>query len=519
MIIYTMEILVYGGRIMKKRIFSLAVVMTMIIISYTVTVNAEENAKAVPTVEPAAININGTTEQPDIEPTKEPVSDDILMMYIDSYASYKNDEYKQIDENNFQVSPIIAHERTLVPARFVAETFDCTVDWNGDSKEVTIKNDNHIIKCCLDDEEMTVDGKKITLDVPAQIVNDRTMLPLRALAENLGRTVDYYKGLIVIGSEKSVKLAMQSDLDNIIWEKFKCRMKLKKELKNRNRVYEFSGVAEYNDKAMRVIWPATNGVAEWRTGNIPCTEIPFGNEQDIYAFTVYNNKIYYNDNILAGSDFTWSAKIGVCDMNGRNNKILTDDAACANGMIANDKLYYTAYCDNNDEWTINEYGRGDGDLNVVDLNTGEKRTLIKGKQNNSNNAAILYKIYDDVIIYSNGYSPKMYCWFDMVTGESGDIDLKEINYHHYNNAENNIYFYGSDDYKELRVHYNETGEDHPLVNSENMLSVESISDKYIYYTEIVNCTGKNIMGTNGYARGHILTHYRTVNRVKRPDVQ
>ena len=146
----------------------------------------------------------------------DPVNDDLLMMYIDSYASYKNNEYSQIDEDNYQVTPVISDSRTLVPARFVAEAFDCEVLWDGEMQEVTITDIDHTIKCRINSTAITVDGEEILLDVPAQIINDRTMLPLRALAENLDRAVDYYNGLIVIGSESSVKTTMQQDIYTII---------------------------------------------------------------------------------------------------------------------------------------------------------------------------------------------------------------------------------------------------------------------------------------------------------------
>ena len=82
--------------------------------------------------------------------------------------------------------------RTLVPARGVFEAMDCTVGWNADEYTVTVSNEElkKEILLTIDDTAMAVvtDGKEEvkTLDVPATLMNDRTMIPLRAVSEALG---------------------------------------------------------------------------------------------------------------------------------------------------------------------------------------------------------------------------------------------------------------------------------------------------------------------------------------------
>ena len=87
--------------------------------------------------------------------------------------------------------------RTLVPARGVFEAMDCTVSWDAEEYKVTINNEalKKEIVLTIDDTLMSVatDGKKEskTLEVPAQIMNDRTMIPLRAVSEALGCEVGW----------------------------------------------------------------------------------------------------------------------------------------------------------------------------------------------------------------------------------------------------------------------------------------------------------------------------------------
>jgi len=62
----------------------------------------------------------------------------IIELWIDNPKAKVNDETKWIDPNNHNVKPIIINQRTMLPLRFVAESLGCTVDWNPDTKTITI---------------------------------------------------------------------------------------------------------------------------------------------------------------------------------------------------------------------------------------------------------------------------------------------------------------------------------------------------------------------------------------------
>lgn len=87
-----------------------------------------------------------------------------------------------------------ANNRTQIPVRAVAEMLDCSVDWNGDNKTATITNENgDIIKLTLDSDIMIVSDKQIKMDTAAIIKDNRTYIPVRFVAEALGMEVEWIK--------------------------------------------------------------------------------------------------------------------------------------------------------------------------------------------------------------------------------------------------------------------------------------------------------------------------------------
>ena len=89
------------------------------------------------------------------------------------------------------VAPIIRFDRTMLPARFVAENLGAEVSWDNESKKVTVKKDTTEIILYIGSDEAFVNGEKKLLDSAAFIENDRTYTPLRFIAENLGADVNW----------------------------------------------------------------------------------------------------------------------------------------------------------------------------------------------------------------------------------------------------------------------------------------------------------------------------------------
>ncbi|MTI68585.1 MAG: AMIN domain-containing protein [Firmicutes bacterium] len=91
------------------------------------------------------------------------------------------------------VPPVLYNERTLVPVRFVANYLNADIKWNGEDKEVYIKTALDEILLTIDSSDVIINGekRKISYNVPAKIINDRTMVPLRFVSEALGFKVGW----------------------------------------------------------------------------------------------------------------------------------------------------------------------------------------------------------------------------------------------------------------------------------------------------------------------------------------
>lgn len=88
--------------------------------------------------------------------------------------------------------PAIVDERTLVPVRGVFEKMGFVIDWDK-SGTATLEDADNIIQITANDDKMYVNGEAIALEVPARIMNERMMLPLRAISESVGAKVQWYQ--------------------------------------------------------------------------------------------------------------------------------------------------------------------------------------------------------------------------------------------------------------------------------------------------------------------------------------
>jgi|GEM_PF-1015754 len=172
-----------------------------------------------------------TNEAPEViaPPAKTPAPNKALASLGDGVAllvgnstAYAKNALTKVDVENTSVVPTIAPgDRTLVPVRFISEGFGADVDWDGDTKTVTVKLDGKVISLVIDSNEIVVDGTAKELDVPAQIIEDRTMIPLRAMAESIGKEVFWDpRGLILI-TTRVIDASADSDLIEAMLETLK----------------------------------------------------------------------------------------------------------------------------------------------------------------------------------------------------------------------------------------------------------------------------------------------------------
>lgn len=114
------------------------------------------------------------------------------------------------NEVEFDVPPVIRSNRTLIPVRAVTTALGAQVDWTPSEPNIvkitkTVMNDTgseerKVIIINLDTEKVTVNGAAAELDVPPMLIGNRTMVPVRFIAESFNMKInwDTYVGGIVI---------------------------------------------------------------------------------------------------------------------------------------------------------------------------------------------------------------------------------------------------------------------------------------------------------------------------------
>ncbi|MDD3168256.1 MAG: N-acetylmuramoyl-L-alanine amidase family protein [Eubacteriales bacterium] len=89
------------------------------------------------------------------------------------------------------VPPVIIKERTLIPARAVFESMGATVNWDEDARIVEITMGTSNVLLTIDSSTAFVNGASVTMEVPAMIIDGRTLIPVRFVAESLSCGVDW----------------------------------------------------------------------------------------------------------------------------------------------------------------------------------------------------------------------------------------------------------------------------------------------------------------------------------------
>lgn len=87
--------------------------------------------------------------------------------------------------------PIVVNGRTLVPLRSIFESLGVAPEWDGSQNLVTATSGAMSVQLKIGESSALVNGKDVRLDAPATIVNGRTMVPARFIAEALGANVQW----------------------------------------------------------------------------------------------------------------------------------------------------------------------------------------------------------------------------------------------------------------------------------------------------------------------------------------
>lgn len=104
-----------------------------------------------------------------------------------------NNKVVQLDGEKLKLdqAPAEVNDRTMVPIRFIAEAFGGDVKWDPKQKKTTIYLGNKMLELWNGNNEMVFTGKRVTTDVGPRLMNNLTMVPLRVIAEELNWKVGW----------------------------------------------------------------------------------------------------------------------------------------------------------------------------------------------------------------------------------------------------------------------------------------------------------------------------------------
>ncbi len=112
-----------------------------------------------------------------------------ITMQIGNPVMTVNGEEKAIDEQG--TAPVIIDNRTLLPVRAIVEEIGGGVAWDEETRTVLLGYKDDIIILEADNHTAYLNESKRELDVAPTVINDRTMLPIRFIANGFGFDVDW----------------------------------------------------------------------------------------------------------------------------------------------------------------------------------------------------------------------------------------------------------------------------------------------------------------------------------------
>jgi len=88
----------------------------------------------------------------------------------------------------------VVQGRTMVPLRGVFEAIGAYVEYDEENRVITAKRDNEVLELRMGDKVAKKNGAEILMDTTPTVIDGTTMVPLRFISESLGAKVEYDKG-------------------------------------------------------------------------------------------------------------------------------------------------------------------------------------------------------------------------------------------------------------------------------------------------------------------------------------
>ena len=114
-----------------------------------------------------------------------------IIMKVDSKNMDVNGVTVEVDPGR-KTAPVLIDDRTMIPARALTEAIGGKVGWNETAQSVTLSVAGNTVVMVINQKEYAINGAKRTMDVAPILLGERTLIPLRFAAEALGCNVKWF---------------------------------------------------------------------------------------------------------------------------------------------------------------------------------------------------------------------------------------------------------------------------------------------------------------------------------------
>jgi len=126
-----------------------------------------------------------------------------IMMFVGNPHMNVNNVWEGIDPPSNVTAPVINAGRTMIPIRAIIEAMGGTAQWDSSDRRADLRSHGNHVQMWLGQRDVQVNGAPNEMDVVPEVVNDRTLIPLRFVAEFLGSHVEW------IGSQRMIVVVFE----------------------------------------------------------------------------------------------------------------------------------------------------------------------------------------------------------------------------------------------------------------------------------------------------------------------
>lgn len=147
-------------------------------------------------------------------------------------------------EKSIDVAPCIRDGRTYLPLRAAANAvgiMDSDINWNAETQTVSLKKDNTVLSFIVGSKEMRINQSTVNMDVPAEMIEGRVMLPIKWLAQALNCDTTWDSGTQTVKIKPLETLRRPGENWGLVFDLSGCEIKEKKVREDNRRYYMFAG--------------------------------------------------------------------------------------------------------------------------------------------------------------------------------------------------------------------------------------------------------------------------------------